>query len=224
MIKNFFKRLLKVGFYLTYIILIVAVIVLGILSFTKTRELDSVNRLYTDAQGNLNKSDDEKTLTIENLQTSYQELNDEVNRLKSENSELKSVVEKKKAEGYGEINGKVFPFIVGDSSFSQYQYVCAENSQNKSLQHCVTVSAIDQNFKIILPAGKYTVSARILAKDSTNPIATHKAIYSEYVKCVDEKSAAECNTAELSTKPVVIEVKDGSILNEINPVDWTAVK
>jgi hypothetical protein len=196
---------------------------LAVAYIRKSNDLNAVNQTYRDAQANLNSENQESQITIDNLEKSFSDLNDEVERLRRENEMLENDAEEQTKKGFGEIRGEVLPFIVGDSSFSQYQLVCAENITNKNLQYCVTVSALDRNYAIVLPEGKYEVNSRIVTQDPKLVLANYKAYYTEYIKCVREKGQSECDRSQLS-KAIQIEVKANQIVNNINPIDWTETK
>lgn len=220
--KRFLRNVLK--FCLVVLILASFGINIGltIAFLVKNKEVNELNNLYLLAQSNLNQSASEKDLTIENLQSSFRELNDEIQGLRNENNTLKEQLDSTVQEGFGQIKGEILPFIVGDSSFSQYQLVCAQNVSNRNLQYCITVSALEKDYTLVVPAGKYEVTARIASNDSNIVIAKYKGTYTEYIKCAKEKASSQCNKSQL-TKPVQIEIKSNQTLEHIDPIDWLTV-
>ncbi len=220
MLKKIMNRLARAILIVTYIAFIIGTISFAVLFFIKLKQYNDLNDLYSQAQTNLNKNSKESQVTIGSLQQSFNDLNNEVSQLKQKNSDLQATMDKQSKEGYGEIDGKVSGQIVlGENNLSQYQMVCAENINNRSLQYCVSVSAISQNYALIVPAGTYQVYARVLDKDNKLAMPNYKASYSEYVKCVVEKSADQCDP-KLSKTIINIEVKAGEKAVNINPIDW----
>lgn len=219
--KKALGTLFKIFFYLSYPILIIALIVSVTLLVLKVRELDQVNNTFVEATSELNAENEDKQITIEDLKSEFTNLTNQVATLRAENTELKSSLESMQLEGYGTVNGKIFPVVTPNgSSFSQYQKVCAELVSNPNIQTCRTVSALQQNFSLSLPVGNYKVFAEIFpAPADDSPLAGKKTYYTEYIKCAQEKSAEECNQNKL-TKAVVVEVKSGATLNNIDPIDW----
>ena len=218
MFKKFFIKFLKVMFILFFFVFLVGVIGFGVAYFFSRRDLNNINDLYSEVQNNLNRNKQESQLNIDNLQSSFDDLNKEITSLKKENQDLKDSLVDVQKNGYGEILGKILPFVTSDSSFSQYQLVCAENTNNKNLQYCVTAAAISQDYNLILPAGTYHVSARIVSPD--NKITNQITYYSEYIKCIQEKKAAECDT-KLSANILNVLVESGKTTANIDPIGWT---
>ncbi len=220
--KPLLLKLRKLFFILTYILFILATIVFAVLFFIRQKQYNDLNNLYSQTQDNLNKNSTENQVTINNLQQSFNDLNTEVSRLKSENKTLTDQVSKQAKEGYGEISGKISGTVIGDSNVSQYQQVCAENTSNKSLQYCINVSAISQNYTLIVPAGTYQITARVLDKDNKVTLANYKGFYTEYIKCGNDKPLSECDP-KLSNTIVNIEIKAGQKASNINPIEWKNV-
>lgn len=175
--KKFLRGCLRLAFIISYPVLIVGLIALAILFFVRNNELNQIRDQFRTAQENLNSNTQESQITIENLQQSFNDLNKEISKLKTENDQLKAEAEEVKAQGFGEVRGSTVPFIVGDSTFSQYQLVCAENILNKNLQFCRTVPAIEKDFRLPVPAGTYQVFARVVGSNSS--FSEQKAYYTE---------------------------------------------
>jgi hypothetical protein len=220
--KGFFRLLRKLLFIFLYLFFVVASIVLAVLLFMKIKELNDINSAYSETATLLNQSEEESQVTIDNLQNSFRELNAEVNRLKIENSGLKNELDRQLKNGYGTIRGEILPLLVGSSSFSQYQLVCAENTSNSNLKYCVTASAFDSSYILVLPSGTYIVSANIVS-DGTNLNTSYKGLYTEFVKCVKENGEKGCNKSELSGKVLTIQVDSGKTVSNIDPTDWNSL-
>ena len=219
--KKLAKGCLRIFAIALYPILLVGLIAFAVLFFVRNNEPNQIKDQFRQAQDNLNQNSQESQITISNLQESFNDLNKEISQLKAENEELKVDAEAVKAQGYGQIKGSTVPFIIGDSTFSQYQLVCAENVLNKNLQYCRTVPAIDKDFTLLVPAGTYQVFARVVGSDSK--LSEAKAYYTEYIKCVREKSSANCETT-LSGKNIQVVIASGQTLTSIDPIDWSSVK
>jgi len=219
--NKYLRGCLKIVIIVSYPVLIVSVIVFAILFITNRNELNQIKDQFRIAQENLNTNSQESQITIDNLQESFNNFNKEISTLKDENDQLKASADELKAQGYAEIRGSTVPFIIGDSSFSQYQLVCAENILNKNLQYCRTVPAIEKDFSLLVPAGSYHVFARVVGSDSK--FSEAKAYYTEYIKCVREKKSENCDVS-LSSKNIQLTLIAGQVLIDIDPIDWSGVK
>lgn len=219
--KRAVKFILKLIFYVTYPILIIALIIVSTILVVKMRELDSLNHTFSQATSELNEENTNKEITIEDLKKEFNNLSSEVLKLRSENAELKQVAEKSQAEGFGAISGRVFPVINSDGSgFSQYQKVCAELISNKNITTCRTVTAVQQSYSMSLPAGSYNVYAELYPKpDKSSPLANVKAYYSEYIKCTQAGEGTICDDKKL-TAPVAVEVITAVTKTDVDPIDW----
>ncbi len=215
-VLHFLRKLLLIGLYLFFV---VTSIVLAVLLYTKTKELNDINSAYSETSVLLNNSTEESQVTIENLQSSFRELNSEVERLKNDNEQLETELQRQIKNGYGTIKGTIFPLLVGDSTFSQYQLVCAQSTNNASLKYCVTVSAYDSNFTLVLPSGTYNLLSNIVTNSNTLDLQ-YTARYTEFVKCIKEKGEANCNKDELSGKVLLVKVESGQTVNNVDPTDW----
>lgn len=219
--KKYLRGCLKLVFVISYPILIIGTIAFAALFLFRNNELDQIKNQFNIAQDNINKGKEENQITIENLQDSFDSLNKEITQLKSENAALKEEADAVKAQGYGQIRGSTVPLIVGNSSFSQYQLVCAENVLNKNLQYCKTVPAIEKDFALLVPAGTYQLFAKVVTSDTQ--FSDYKAYYTEYIQCVREKRSENCNTS-LSSKNIQVVIKAGETISNIDPVDWSGIK
>lgn len=213
--KKLIRGCLRAVFFISYPILIILLIVCATVLFIKVRELNAVNNTFNEATSQLNQDNQNKQFTIEDLKQEFNKLNEQVATLTAENDKLK----KAQTEGTSTISGKIFPVVSAGVGFSQYQRVCAESTKNTSLQFCVTVSGLDQSFTLNVPAGAYQVYAELFPKPADQELADLKAYYTEYIKCVAEKSAADCDQTKL-TNPVSVEVAAGATISNINPIDW----
>jgi hypothetical protein len=219
--KKFLRRLARLFLIISYPVLLVALIISLTLFIVRTKELNDLNNTFAQAQGQLNTENENKQVTITDLQQEFKEMTNELSSLRSENASLKSSLEQLQITGYGTISGKILAFVSsGTADFSQYQMVCAESTANTSIQICRTVSAIDQSFTLSVPVGTYKVTAQLYpAPKADSSLASFKGYYSQYVKCVREQGADKCNQAE-QTKPVEVVVKAGNSLTNIDPIDW----
>ncbi len=219
--KKLIRRLGKLFLIVSYPILLIALLVAVTLFIIRTRQLDSVNNTFAQAQQQLNIDNQNKQLTITDLTSEFQDLTTQVGSLRAENASLKDSLSKLQVTGYATISGKILPFVSGGSTdFSQYQMVCAESTDNSSVQICRTVSAIEQTFTLSVPAGNYQVTAQIFPTPAAgSALAGFKGYYTDYVKCVHEQSADKCNEAQ-QNKPVALTVKAGDNLINVDPIDW----
>lgn len=218
--KNFLKNAGRILLVLFILVLIGIGVAFGIAYFLKNRELNNIYGEYNQATQNLNQSDKQNQITIGNLQDSYTELNQKIDSLTKENTDLKG---KLLQDGFGGIKGTILPFLVGDSVTGQYQLVCAVNTLNVNLQYCLTVSALSTKFSLALPEGKYSLNSRILSSDGKSTLANYQASYTDYIQCVIQTGVDKCDKTKL-TKTIQFDVKAGQTLENINPVDWVTTK
>lgn len=216
--KSILQKLSKIFLLLFIVSLVASTATLLYLYITRNNELDSINSLYKEAQQNLNQNLEENQMTIEDLQKSFADLNKQVDDFKKENSELKSQIEKLSKTGKGRLTGNVIAYVTGgNDQFSQFQLVCAENIVNKNIKYCASVSAMEQVFTLDVVTGTYHISSAILLEDGT--VSKTVAYFTEYVKCVMEKSTLECDP-KLSQKLVPVKVDTDTIVEKINPIDF----
>lgn len=206
--KALLGKVLKFLFILTYPLLVIGLIALGTLLFIRTREFNELNKGNPQQQ-------------IIELQGDVAELNQQISLKNTEISALKSSIEDLQTTGRGTVAGKIFPFVAaGASDFNQYQRVCAESTTNKNVQFCVTVSAIEQTYSINLPVGTYNVYAELFPTPAADsPFAAYRAYYTQYVSCVREKGANQCDESKLGAA-VNIEVKAGDSVVNVDPINW----
>jgi hypothetical protein len=218
--KRIGRTFLKLFFYLSYPILIVALIVSLVLLVVKTQELNKVNDTFIQASTELNEENQSKQITIEDLKQEFTNLNDEVAALRSENADLKDSLSQLQLEGYGTISGKIFPVVTtSGTGFSQYQRVCAQSVDNTNIQTCRTVSAIQPTYTLSLPVGTYNVYAELHPQPAPDsPLSGTKTYYTQYVKCVQETNEG-CDATKQNT-PVVLEIGAGDTINNVDPIDW----
>lgn len=218
--KQLLRKIGKFLLYVTYPILIVALIIVGTLLVLKAREVDSLNNTFAEATRELNDENQDRQLTIDNLKSQFQELTTKVASLNIENAALKSTVQQMQKDGYGTVTGKIFPVVTtAGSSFSQYQRVCAELISNKNIQTCRTVSAIQQTYSLTLPVGAYHVYAEVYPQPAAGQtLAGLKAYYTEYIKCAQGGETANCDAQKRDA--IAVEVKAGATTGNIDPIDW----
>lgn len=225
--KRSFGAKVKRFFGCLFILVLVGTIVgLSIALFIQNRKLSDINNEFTQATANLNRDNENNQITIEDLQTSFKDLNKQVDDLNKENKDLKSKLD---VGGFAKISGRILPFAVSaDSTLGQNQMVCAENVANSAVQYCMTVSGIKPTYTLVVPEGKYYVTARLMSADNKSIVSTHKAGYTEYVKCIKESSVEKCNKTELSPKMVVVDVlvggETGGEIKNVEPIDWTIIQ
>ena len=193
--------------------------ILGYLYLEQKREVDKINNLYSEAQNLLNQNKEESQLTIENLQSSFKELNKQVSTLKEENENLTKELNKFKS--LGTINGRIVAFVstTQDNSLSQFQMICAERVENRNQKYCITASSLVGEYSLLIPNGKYYVTSTLLLDDGKHSNIVAK--YTNYVKCINENRNSQqtdkCNTVDSNLAEVIIE--SGSVVNNINPID-----
>lgn len=208
--KKILKFLLKVMFYISYIFFIAFGITLLIMLLNKNQEFNSLNTQISELT--------EKTSSQEN----------EIKELKSQNTELTTEneamkLESLKQDGLGKISGKISgQLLISDSQITQYQFVCAQNKKNANLQYCLNVSSITQSYSLLLPEGSYRVYAKAISNLNEITLSDYEGLYTEYVKCLNEKAQNECDQTKLD-KEQTVEVKPGKQIDEVNPVDWRKV-
>jgi len=217
--KTLLKKLLKALAILAFLVLIIGIAALGYFYFEQKRELDKINNLYSETQNLLNQNKEESQLTIENLQSSFKELNKQVSALKEENENLTKELNKFKS--LGTINGRIIAFVSAtqDNSLSQFQMICAERVENRNQKYCITASALVGEYSLLLPNGKYYITSTLLLNDGKHSNIVAK--YTNYVKCINEnknnQQTDKCNNDDSNLAEVTIE--SGSVLNNINPID-----
>ena len=93
--------------------------------------------------------------------------------------------------------------------------VCAENAQTGK-NYCTENHIKDEKYtygkgyKVKVPPGDYFIYASLFSWEN------YKAYYSEFITC---GLSVEC----LSHKPILVSVKKGDIVTDINPMDWYVV-
>lgn len=216
--KNLLGKAFRVFIYATYPLLVIAIVALVVLLVIRSRELDSLNATFQQATTELNQETQNRELTIENLKQEFNLLNSQVATLRAENNQLRQGLERMQIDGYGAITGKLVPVITGGSDgLSQYQQVCAESVQNPNVKVCRTIAAIQQGYVLNVPVGVYRVYSEIYPNTETT--TKLRAYFTEFAQCVQTGDAARCKSSE-QNKPVSIEVKAGSTINNVDPVDW----
>lgn len=214
------SRIFKFFIYFTYPLIILGVIALGALLFLENRKYNQLQDTYNSARESLNKDNQSKQITIDDLKSEFQELSAKVTTLTKENESLKAELGNPSFEGQGTITGKIFPFITADNeNFIQYQRVCAESVTNTSIQICRTVSTIQQSYSLIVPQGTYQVYAELFPAPKPNsPYAGKKAYYTEFIACVQQEAEDKCDAKKNSA--VKVEVKTGQTISNIDPISW----
>jgi hypothetical protein len=221
MSKKILKFTGKVLFYISYPLLIIGVIVLGVIYIQNRKENNdaikeyrSTYEEYSDAEAT------RKTVrnAVRDLATLIESKQNEINEKEEEIGELQTKIEKGQQEGYGEITGAILPFVTSQTKLNQYQMVCAETTVNTNKVYCLSVSAVQKQYSLVVPAGEYYVFAKIQGEPSTDPLFSYRAYYTKYVEC---GSTGEANCADsLSQEKIVVKVEPNSKLENVDPVDW----
>lgn len=219
--QKFIRAVAKFFFYMTYPIILIALIVSLVFNYIQQQEIAKVNDTFIQARDELNADNQDKQVTIEDLRQEFNNLNARIETLQQENAKLQADLSNFKEKGLATITGKIFAVVTSSKQgFSQYQMVCAELISNNKTQYCVTVSALDQTFALNLPAGEYKVYAQLFPQpEATSDLYGVKAYYTDYVKCVQEKDSNQCNAPKLSA-PVVVSAKSGAVVSKVDVIDW----
>jgi cell division protein FtsL len=219
--KSIFRAIGKFLFYMTYPLILIALVVSLVFNYMQLQEINKINETFKQAQTQLNAENQDKTVTIDDLRQEFTNLNDRIKALDSENARLKQEVALLQDKGQGAVSGKIFPVVANSQQgFSQYQQVCASLASNSKIQYCRTVSALEQNYSLSLPAGEYQVYAQLFPQpNADSSLFGAKAYYSEYVACVQSKDASRCDEKRL-TAPRAVTVKVGETTLNVDPIDW----
>jgi len=208
--KRILRFILKALFYISYIFFIAFGITLLILILGKNQEYSSLNTQITQ----LTEDSSLKNSKINDLES--QNIT-----LKAENESMK--LESLKQDGLGKISGKISgQVLISDGQITQYQFVCAQNKKNANFQYCLNVSSLTQDFSLLLPEGTYRVYAKAVNNLNAITLSDYEGLYTEYVKCLNEKPQNECDQTKLD-KEQTVEIKTGKQLDKINPVDWRKI-
>ncbi|RMD77308.1 hypothetical protein D6810_01310 [Candidatus Dojkabacteria bacterium] len=183
-------------------------------------EIDRLNQIFEKTRSNLNMEVADKEFTIQNLQDSFNKLNAEVEGLRSKNKELNAEIDNLKSSALARIIGNVIGFVSeGGFLQNQSQLVCAQNAKNDLINFCVTANTISKNFEILVPPGSYIVFSKIFEGKKTTGDKT--GIYNSYVKCfIESKNEKVCERNQSTVQPVVLELKSGDVIKNVDPVDW----
>jgi len=218
--KNFLRKVGKILFFITYIFFVAASVGLASLFIIKNNEFLKNSEEAANLKNQLSQTSAGINQSSEESRGKINELDNELNSLRTKNNELENTVKEYQKDGEGIIEGKILGQIVlGQDNLSQFQLVCAQNTANVNEIYCKSVSAITQTFEISLPAGIYTVYSKVLSKDNQIVLETYSGKYTDYVKCLTEKASPNCDV-NLSKKQITIEVKPMQKIVNINPVDW----
>ncbi len=217
MFKKVVKNLLKVLVVILFLTLIASTIVLGIALYAKTNDYNDLQNEFNDFKNGKNQGEEATSEQVNELKNKISDLEAMNEELNIDNDSLKKQLEKYGKSGI--IKGSVVPIVISGGSFNKYQFVCAENTSNKSSRFCASVSAITRDFSLVVPVGIYSVFAINIDDETGTLIQEPKAYYTEYVKCTQEKDVSECQNS-LSANLVNIEVKADAVVNNIDPTDW----
>jgi hypothetical protein len=221
MSKKILRFIGKVLFYISYPLLIVGVVVLSVIYLQNRKENKDAIKEYESGYEQYSESEaTRKTVknAVRDLVSLIESKQNEINDKEEEIGELQSKIEKGQAEGYGEITGAILPFVTSQTKLNQYQMVCAESTTNQNKMYCVSVSAVQKQYSLIVPNGEYHVFARIQGEPSSDPLFMYKAYFTKYVEC---GANGEGNCAEsLSAEKVLVKVDSSAKLENVDPIDW----
>src|SRR5690606_20133643 len=112
--RGILRFLAKLFFIVTYPLMLVAIVVLGILFFTERQTNNSaLNEYKTFLSEKAPNSTPKNNIkdSVTELISIINAFNTEVENLKEENQKLANSLEEGKKEGYGEIQGNILPFV-----------------------------------------------------------------------------------------------------------------
>lgn len=213
--SNFFKKALRVFIVLLILFIIAAIVGLSGFAYLKQEEVNDLKSDKEELEAQLTLEDSEENALESELEQENLDLKDELERVKAENKDLSSKIDSKK----GTISGRVSPVVLQNLGLSKYQLVCAINTANKNIQYCQTVSTVEGSYSLIVPAGTYNVRASAINSDNQEVATGFNAFYTEYVVCIQNNDVDSCST-DLSSKNAGVEVRAGSKVEKIDPVDW----
>ncbi len=211
-------RLVRILVYVTYPLIIFGLIVTGTLLFIENRKYNQLNDSFVAAQNSLNKANQDKQITIDDLSEEFQSQSDTIADLRSENDLLKRQLGDLEGTGDGQISGKIYPFVTEETGFIQYQLVCAASITNVNLIYCASVSTLSQSYELNVPTGTYQVYATLYPTPQNDTLADKRAYYTEYISCVQTKSESECDSKK--NAPVQVKVEAGQAIKDVDPISW----
>jgi hypothetical protein len=216
--KRLFRSFLKFVIILLYPVVVVLLIAVSVVLFLRMRDIDSAMNTYDDIyedfdikgsrQGSISNAMDDMYEIVDDL---YGEIESREETI----ADLNTNIENEKKNGYGEIQGSILAFVTEGRSLGSYQRVCAETVENPDKQYCVSVSAIQKQYSLVVPEGQYYVSAQLQSADQS----ASKAYYTEFVQCIGDETQSNCN-ANLSNNNVLVEVTSSETVQNVDPIDW----
>jgi len=190
-------------------------VVIGVMLYLQYKEVDKAMVNFKEVHSQYSDGSEKASTDLSNA---FEQLGDLLasnqEKLDAAQTDLTEATANK--EGYGEIRGSILPFVTSGSGLTQYQTVCAETKENKDKLYCQTVSSIQKGFVLVVPTGEYYVYAEIV---SGEPATKYKAYYTEFVKCNQVETNANCSS-KLSDKRVLVKVEDGETVESVDPADW----
>lgn len=201
-----------------YPFLVIGVIVLGVMFLIErsnsNKALNEYRSIATEI--GIEETDPNNVKTgMEKLGEVLKQYRNEANKSAKELEELQTADE---VEGFGKITGSILPFVTNGSKLSQYQRVCALTVSNENKQYCVTTSATEKGYELVVPEGTYNVYAEIVAS-ADSELAGYRAFYTEFVRCSAEGDSRKCSENQ-SKEYVDVEVKRGEVKADVDPADW----
>lgn len=218
--KDLMRYFGKALLIIMYPILIVVLIVLVVVLIQQTNENRKAYKAYENLHSELNIPVDKKDSAVDGINQVKDfaiALRNEFVSAQDEIKSLENQVETEQKDGYGEIRGSILPFVTSGTGFNQYQRVCAESVENKNIQYCVSVSAIQEDFVLVVPEGQYYVFSTI----QNNP-ELGQAYYTKYIECSNGAEGQTC-TESLSKENVTINIESGGTVLGVDPADWSNV-
>ena len=212
----------KALFIILYPVLIVVLIVLLVTLIQQVNinkeAYAEYEKLYVEFDLQVGKKSDAKEGIVQ-IGEFTQALKEAFEQSKGKITELEEQIETEQKDGYGEIKGSILPFVTSGAGFNQYQRVCAESMTNKNVQYCVSVSAIQKDYVLVVPEGEYNVFATI----QSDVVDSGRAYYTKFVECTKGAEGEKC-AESLSGEKMLIKVESGGIVENIDPADWSGIE
>lgn len=212
--KIFGKFLVYIVFPLTIAALVGLSIFTGLLYLDGDKLVKKINEEYQTATG---QNSNTKSLRVakDRLADTLEMYKTEAEANKARITELEAKVSAGETEGYGTITGSILPFVTTTTGLNQYQRVCAQTIDNENVQFCVSVSAIEKDYELLVPNGEYYVFAKIQGDAEAE---AYKAYYTEFVEC-NQKAEDRCSSS-LSEKKIPVLVDPAQTVDNVDPADW----
>lgn len=219
--KSLMRTFGKALFIILYPILVVVLIVLLVALIQQVNinkeAYAEYEELYTEFELQAGKKADAQQ-GIAQIGEYTKALKDAFDQSKDRIAELEDQVETEQKDGYGEVKGSILPFVTAGAGFNQYQRVCAESVANTNIQYCVSVSAIQKDYILVVPEGEYNIFATI----QSDIVDSGRAYYTKFVECTKGAEGEKCSES-LSQEKIKITVESGGVVENIDPADWSGI-